>query len=132
MSSETPKRLFFTIGGFSGTSYQVVWREGKLLYSWRPLRGEMASEAIRPEPEQWNAFWQELSRIDVWAWQGDFSDMKVPAGTSWALEIEHAGQWVEVSGMNAYPPGGKGPDMPPLFRRFLRALSTLMDGRNLI
>lgn len=128
----TPNKLFFTLGGFAGSAYQVVWQDGKLWYSQRPPRGKMTNEVIEPDRAQWDAFWQELARLDVWGWQGDFSDMTVRDGTAWALEIEHEGQRVDTSGMNAYPPRGKGPDIPASFRRFLVALSSLLGGRSLI
>jgi hypothetical protein len=126
-----PKVLYFTSGGYFGSSFEITWENGALQYYCRTQAGELIRELIEPSPAEWAAFWRALEQIGVWSWGGEFADSSVRDGTSWALELEHAGQRVEASGSNAYPPQGQGPGVPPPFRRFLGALSQLLGGREI-
>ncbi len=130
---ERPQRFKAGIGGFLGASYEVELTEkGTLLYSRNPKTFVTAQgtvrESVAVSPKAWRAFCRELDAIGVWAWKPSYENPNVMDGTQWHVEIAVGKKTLKSTGYNAFPDGTLPPD-GDRFPRFLRAVSTLLGGR---
>lgn len=75
-------RLF--IGGFEGPSYEVLYDGRELRYyaadNMFALR-TAKPKIIKPSPEQWQAFFDELEALHVWSWKDRYEDPGTADGT---------------------------------------------------
>jgi hypothetical protein len=106
-----PKRLCINIGGFFGPCYEVTLRKGRLTYTYLSSRDSCFQELeelspelrqllglkplpqpeqIQPSAKQWQNFWRTLNRLNLWCWQGNYSDSAVCDGTGWSAEITYS------------------------------------------
>lgn len=121
-----PEIFSAAIGGFGGPYYQVIWKDGTLTYS-TDLYG--TPQKLLIEPEQWRYFWKALIELGVWKWEERYNNPGVLDGTSWSIHIEYQGRSVKSFGSNAYPGGEQRIEPSVVFRRFCRAVSALVGGR---
>ncbi len=112
------------IGGFPGPFYEVSWDEA--LLKWTDFE---KLETIRPEAIDWQRFWSELDKIKIWEWEQRYDNPHVLDGTSWSVHIEYQGKSLKSSGSNAYP-DSKGAAPGKVFKKFCRAVSNLVDGKD--
>ncbi len=68
-------------------------------------------------PEQWDAFWEHVDRLDVWSWTE--YDMNAHDGYEWSLELQHGDRTVRASGRNAKPDN---------YGEFYRCLKQMVEG----
>jgi hypothetical protein len=133
-----PKRLCISIGGFFGPCYRVTFKKGRLTYTYLPSRDscsqepEPQREEIQPSAKQWQTFRSGLDRLDVWCWQGNYSDPAVCDGTGWSAEIAYSDRSVVSSGDNCFP-GRDGraiaitaDETDNTFEKFCRAIARLI------
>jgi hypothetical protein len=133
-----PNRLQFSLGGVAGSSYAVELDHvessdehtelelGVLRFVHRRSAGRPHVEAVvRPDADEWGAFWHRLQQLGVLGWEGEFRTPRVVDGTSWSLELDWAGHTVSTSGSNAYPPHGDSTEPGHHFAAFCRAISRL-------
>lgn len=89
--------------------------------------GRLSSESTEasPTPAQWEQFWADAEKAGVWSWRRDYST-PVLDGTSWSLELKHAGKRVSSGGCNGYPGSDDAVYHPGCaFDVFLKSLMTL-------
>jgi hypothetical protein len=133
-----PERLYMSIGGYFGPSYQVTLENDRLIYRYWPPREscfrepEPQSEKIQPSAKQWQAFRRALDRLDVWRWQADYPNSAVCDGTAWSVEIAYSDRSLVSSGDNCFP-GRDGRALPvtadgkdSTFAKFCHAVARLI------
>jgi hypothetical protein len=104
-----PERLYLSIGGHFGPSYEVRLEDGRLTYTYWPPRvsytqePEGQREEIEPSALQWQAFRTQLDRLDVWCWQAHYLDSAVCDGTGWSVEIVYPDKAITSGGSNCFP-----------------------------
>ena len=82
-----------------------------------------------PFQDQWQAFWMEVEKANVWCWRRDYT-RPVLDGTSWSLELVHGEKRIKSRGSNGYPgSNNEGYEAGSAFDIFLQALMRL-TGRN--
>jgi len=105
-----PDNFNVKYGGFGRISWQVRWEGGQVV--WRrfaPEWTEVATEEVKPEPQQWVDFWSALDESRIWDWnEGKDETDNPPEDTddviSWSVEILlKDGRLVDSSGSNAVP-----------------------------
>ena len=134
-----PKRLCISIGGFFGPCYEVTFKKGRLTYSYLSSRDSCCQEPqpqreeIHPSAKQWQNFRRTLNRLNVWCWQGKYSNSAVCDGTGWSAEIVYSDRSLVSSGDNCFP-GRDGRALPltgderdNTFERFSRAVAHLTE-----
>lgn len=129
-----PKVLHFVIGGYTGPSDEVLWKQGQLLCRHAPAAclWEPHPRICQPSSQQWENFWVAVEAAGAWNWVPEYNDPRVLDGTCWSLELSHAGREVRSGGSNAFP-GSSGPsyDSGMAFGQFLNALARLTGLREL-
>jgi hypothetical protein len=109
-----PNVISTQIGGAFGQSYEVTFDRRELrYYSAKNMfeLGETKAVVVRPTDKQWEAFFDDLDRLDVWSWKGRYDNPGVADGTSWSAVIVYQTQKRRAlvsSGSNAYPENFKG------------------------
>ena len=104
-----PELLRISIGGYFGPCYEVTFKKGRLTYTYWPPREsstqepEPQREEIEPSAKQWQNFWRTLNRLNVWCWQGNYSESAVCDGTGWSVEIVYSDRSLVSSGDNCFP-----------------------------
>ena len=126
MEKVEPDNFNVKYGGFGRISWQVRWEGGQVV--WRrfaPEWTEVATEEVKPEPQQWVDFWSALDESRIWDWNEVYyrsaDRIDVPDGDegkdetdnppedtddviSWSVEILlKDGRLVDSSGSNAVP-----------------------------
>ncbi len=126
MEKVEPDNFNIKYGGFGRISWQVRWEGGQVV--WRrfaPEWTEVATEEVKPEPQQWVDFWSALDESRIWDWNEVYyrsaDRIDVPDGEggkdasdsppedtddviSWSVEILlKDGRLVDSSGSNAVP-----------------------------
>lgn len=130
-ADDLPSTMTLYIGGWDGPSYSATLTNGVIVYKeggGGPLIDEAPEQVISPRAEQWKQFRSELDTIGIWSWKTHYIDHGVLDGTQWRVEIAYSNRTINVEGSNAYPESS-GPEMSPLFRRFLNAVSKLLNGQ---
>ena len=149
-----PKRLCIGIGGHFGPCYDVTLEKDRLTDTYSSgdscsqemgplemeaelrkllgLRPEPQREEIQPSAKQWQNFRRTLNRLNVWCWQGKYSNSAVCDGTGWSAEIVYSDRSVVSSGDNCFP-GWDGRAIPitadetdNTFAKFCRAVASLV------
>jgi hypothetical protein len=95
----------FSIGGYSGPSYDVSWDSERLLYraaADRAPRLRVVFEGTPQLRERIQRFRDEAADI-TFGWGSDYGVDDVQDGTSWALHLDQGGRVHESKGSNAYP-----------------------------
>ena len=125
-----PSVFILGIGSFKKPDYQIVLREGVLIYSKRD-GSETIECKITPTTEQWNRFRRELDRINVWQWQGDYVATNSLDGTGWKLLVGYPDRSLRKSGSNLYPDRSGKPSATPTraFQDYLAAVRKLIGDR---
>lgn len=124
-----PGRLSFEIGGFGGPWHRVRWRRGILVHETGDFGStDAVTSEMTPTLEQWQTFWSEVEKAEVWKWRRDYT-RPVLDGTSWSLKLTHDGRAIHSGGSNGYP-GSDTEDHEPgcAFDIFLQALMLLTGG----
>jgi hypothetical protein len=129
-NQDKPKQLHpdlfaASIGGYTGDSYAVEWKDGQLRYrafglGHRPKRTQRKAPCPSPVAVDWQAFWDELDKIGTWDWKANYREAGVVDGTGWSVEITYNGRELKSHGSNAYP---------SQFDNFLKAIQKLVGGR---
>ncbi len=81
-----PNVISTQIGGAFGQSYEVTFDRRELRYYSAKNMFELSETkavVMRPTDKQWEAFFDELDRLDVWSWKGRYDNPGVADGTSW-------------------------------------------------
>jgi hypothetical protein len=135
-----PERLRISIGGHFGPCYSVTLKKGRLTYTYlssrdscsRELEPQPQREEIQPSAKQWQNFRRMLNRLNVWCWQGNYTNSAVCDGTGWSAEIAYSDRSVVSSGDNCFP-GWDGRAIPitedgtdNTFEKFSRAVAQLI------
>jgi hypothetical protein len=142
-----PDHEFFCYFARGFGSCAVEWRKGALIYAPNimPLEARMlrregeesradrieaafsrlvatnprhAIQEVRPGLEEWQRFWSVVDRLNVWDWQGDYSEDAL-CGTPWHLEMQRHGNSMSCS-------GNRGISAPPGFDQFYEAMMRLV------
>ena len=110
--------LNFSIGGFSEDYEKIIWQNDKLYHFFE--KSFLKEDYIIPSAKEWDEFWQEIDKLNVWSWDKHYNNHDVLDGTQWELTIKCAGRRRRrIFGSNAYPkPKGT-------FKSFIKALSKL-------
>lgn len=132
--SMRPKRLLITIGGYMGPSYSVELSGEGLRYEvYDQGYANPRAEVITPSDEAWTAFRAALDSIRVWRWHKDYPNPGVVDGTQWSVEIVYDDVQLTSGGDNRYPTASGAPSQgfedTPTFRRLIKAVRTLIGGR---
>jgi hypothetical protein len=104
-----PEVISLRVGGAFGPSYEVTYDRRELrYYAAKNMFGlrDAKPVVIRPTDAQWDAFFSELDRLDVWGWKRRYEDPQIADGTSWRAVIVYSTQQPRAlvsSGSNAYP-----------------------------
>jgi hypothetical protein len=125
-AAPVPRIMQVFIGGHSGPSYEIVYDGRDLKYY---KAGDMhALTEIKPEvvsisEEKWGAFLRSLDDIQIWRWKRRYVDPSVADGTTWSCVIVYDTQKDRT--LVSYGSNGR----PAKFDEFLKAVATLVDGR---
>jgi len=124
----TPEKFSAWIGGYSGNSYGVLWKNDSLRYEIQE-HGFMPSasgpQIIIPSQRKWMWFWKKLEKVRIWEWEENYNCTNIVDGTSWNVDIAYSGKILTSGGRNAYPYFDDNEDV---FGYFLKAVSTLLGG----
>lgn len=124
MKQRKPNKFFIAIGGFTGTSYQLELKSGKLIYTeFRSGYEKIGDKIFRPKAEQWEAFWQVADDMDIWNWKKEYRNPEMLDGTSWRVRIKFKDKEMDSQGSNNSPDGGKLP-------KFLSAVRQLINNES--
>lgn len=119
-----PSRFLITIGGFTGSNYEVRLVRGRLRY--QSERGG-PSKMVSPTEEDWQQFWAAVQRCDLWNWEARYDNPGILDGTQWKVVITLGSRRLQSFGSNAYPGGDEGGGSKP-FQRLLQAVRKLVGG----
>src|SRR6187402_603647 len=90
-----PDVISIMIGGAFGESFEVTFDQRELRYysakSMFELR-EAAPVVVRPADKQWETFFDDLDRAEVWTWKGRYENPKIADGTTWRAVIVYGTQ----------------------------------------
>jgi hypothetical protein len=118
---DLPSKLYVSIGGYPGPSYALELCDEKLAYSSTQSHSDKSKLAyVQPTAEAWSHFQLELDGASVWTWKSRYENPEMVDGTSWSATIHWGERSIHTSGSNKFPKS---------FRRFLRAIQTLVGGR---
>lgn len=100
-----PMKFRVSSGGLFGDSFSIFLKEDHLVYIRRsPSPFGSKKINIRPTADQWQSFWDEMDKIDVWNWKANYSpSMLIHDGTQWHVEFSNVNREITASGDNAYP-----------------------------
>lgn len=119
--NKLPKKIFISIGGFSGSTYTLEFDGKELLYS--HSGGGCPGEGVNiplPSEEQWVNFSQELDNLKIWEWEEAYYNFDILDGTQWEITIIYdSNKKIISNGSNEYPKD---------FDKFLKSVSKLIDG----
>ena len=106
MKDLLPQIFFISIGGYTGSSYQVELKNGKLIYTLFGYGYEKEGEKIfEPTSEQWEKCLKVADEIHIWKWKKRYDDPNMTDGTSWRVNIKINEKEIDSSGSNAFPDG---------------------------
>ena len=122
-------RLRAEIGsGYSG--YTIVEATANQLRLHTPAEPNLPAitTEIELEDQDWNTFWNELSRIRAWSWDGRrYTTPGVLDGTHWQIEATDGNRTLRAKGSNGYP-RSKTAHPSADFKALCRAVSQLAGG----
>ncbi|MHA2239363.1 MAG: hypothetical protein ACXAB2_13535 [Candidatus Hodarchaeales archaeon] len=123
-----------SIGGYTGNSYAVEWKDGQLSYKafsscYKPKRAKSKESYPVPSKADWQEFWAELDRIGIWEWKARYDASSIVDGTSWSLETQYNGRQLKTGGSNEYPGQTNEGGYSPEFRAFLKAVQKLLRNK---
>ena len=132
-SSAQPVELGIGVGAGLSDHFSVEMHGDDLEYRYTSWDGGEETAVITPNASAWRAFRRTLERLPGWPWEGRFElppEQFATDGVDWGMTLRYAdGTAARCDGYNAFPPNGEGMDPPPAFRRFCRAVSRLVGGR---
>jgi hypothetical protein len=130
--SNRPCNLNFYIGGFLGTSHEVVLEDAILRYQ-RFERGYVCTldrHGVEPSEKQWCDFRKAIDKAGVWNWTFDYPNPGVCDGTGWSLLVEYTDRKIKASGSNNFPRKDGSPNGCPSIttpmKTLCKALSRLI------
>src|SRR5215471_10803465 len=112
-TNAAPESFKTFVGGFTGPSYSVELRDGKLYYSVVDGPSHTRAAKITPSTQQWGEFRRALEDIGVWQWRTNYPNPRVSDGTQWSLEIRWGGRALRARGSNSFPATGGEPNGRP-------------------
>ena len=122
MKIRLPQKFAIFIGGYTGPSYKLELKDGRLLYSQFEYGHQLKNTKwLTPNAKQWEAFWKSVDSIDIWNWEKEYIDSTILDGTSWSIDIKLDEKIISSKGINSYPAN----DVK--IQSFLEAVSTLID-----
>ncbi len=111
-----PVTFKFYIGGYFGTSYQVIKKGDKLLcYEYTGMRLP-DHEPLRVNIKDNSDWFNLLYYLETRKWNTAYLDNEIEDGTQWSLEYKNINT-IKSKGSNMYPPG---------FRKFLNLLNKVV------
>lgn len=118
-----PQTLAININadGLPGASHTLAW-DNKL----RVLKyiEDDVHQRFVPTAAEWEEFWEEMDRLNVWNWQERYESDK-PQGKKWDIYIQkNESKEVKSSGIGAFPPDSQ-PEVSRIFLNFYEAVSHL-------
>lgn len=99
-----PEALHFFIGGFMGTSCELVFENGKLLHRSFGHQYTLEKETVvAVKKDGWAKFLKACHAAAVWDWKKHYEEPGVCDGSHWHLHVKLPYAEAESSGDNAYP-----------------------------
>ncbi|WP_282755980.1 ImmA/IrrE family metallo-endopeptidase [Desulfuromonas thiophila] len=115
-----PEVLHFFIGGFMGSSCELLFENGKLLHRSFSHQYTLEKETVvEVKKDGWAKFLKACHAAAIWEWEKHYEEPDVCDGCHWHLYVKLPYAEVESSGDNAYPHG---------FERLLTAAKRLANG----
>ena len=109
------------IGGFVGPSYELEYSDGALIYRVYERGYDIhKSEVLAPDDTAWRRFMEAVTVADIWGWEETYQGQSSSESTTWFINLETERHRVISKGINTYPPS---------FTDYLRAVRTLIEGR---
>jgi hypothetical protein len=139
MNNYLPNHFDFFIGGFWGGSYKIKYTsDGKLEYQIMVEGYHLKnSKILSPSKKQWERFWTQMEKIDIWHWENDYESF-ADDGTQWHIVIDYDGKKIESSGNNRYPgervvinPENKNSEVIDIWGLFLKSIRKLACDKNI-
>jgi hypothetical protein len=146
--SVLPDKMVIKVGGFiykpqdggesrgmMRRSYSVELRGKDLYYSVIKTGDEPNVErVITPTIEQWESFWKDVQRGQLWDWSEEYPNYDNRHGTLWMVEISYKGRYIKSIGNNSYPLNGnvtqlsRDGEYTQPFNLVLQGVSNLLGG----